>query len=113
MRERRVSYSACCSRLSCFSAPLAGLDAFGAGDQLGGAEVESGGEAAQAGVARIAVAVLYVGDPALVEVGAQRELLLCKTQLRTTLGDGAAKRALSGWGPRHGRQPVHCPSHPQ
>jgi hypothetical protein len=52
------------------------LDLLGSLDQIGRRESQAGSQPAQTRVARVAVAVLHVGDPALVEIGPQRKLLL-------------------------------------
>ena len=67
-RERRESALGSSRRL--IGRLNVALDLLSAGDQLGGTEVEAGGQAAQAGIAGVALAGLDVTDPALMEFGA-------------------------------------------
>jgi hypothetical protein len=77
------------------------LDLLGAGDQFGGCEVESGGEASEAGVAGVALAGLDIADPALVQAGVVGEHLLRALDFVAACLDGEAESLLERWGVGH------------
>lgn len=84
------------------------LGLLGACDELGGFEAQAPGEAAQAGVAGVALAGLDVGDPALVQPGVIGELLLGDTEFGAAGLDGQAKGTLR----RRGGHPASLPARP-
>jgi hypothetical protein len=97
-RERSaLGYSGAVERLD-----AAGLDLLGAGQQLGGREVESCGQTSEAADARVALAGLDVGDPALVQFGVVVELLLGEPEFFAAGLDGEAEGGLESRGGRHG-----------
>jgi len=80
----------------------ADLDLLGAGQQLGGSEIESCGEASEAAVAGISLAGLDIADPALVQFGVVVELLLGQPEFFAAGLDGETEGELKGRGCGHG-----------
>jgi hypothetical protein len=89
---------------------LAPLDLLGAGDQLGGGEVERCGQASEARIARVALVALDVGDPTLVQIGGVVELFLGQAKLLMEGFDGFAEGDLEGrWPGMSGACPPRLP----
>lgn len=57
------------------------LEAFGLGDHVGGGELKQDREPPQIGIAWVALARLHIGDPALLQVASQGQLLLREAKL--------------------------------
>jgi hypothetical protein len=103
IQKRERSATSCCGTVQPTDAT--GLDLLGAGQQLGGCEVESYDETTQAAVARISLASLDVGDPALMQAGVIGDGLLGAPEFFAPGLDGEAKGELKGWGGGHEGQP--------
>jgi hypothetical protein len=76
-------------------------DPLGAGNQLGGGEIEGGGQSPHTFVAGVALAGLDVGYPALVQPGVVSKLLLGQAEFLSAGFDGGSESALRGGGGWH------------